>query len=314
MAYQTGTVTGLYDLLTELRDFLTTDSTLVSLNQNWVVEKETDTAPYTRFTGITSTYYNQMEDFHDLYLRGPGLAGQDQIYVNICTMESSFHGFRNWALVGATDFDGALAFENQANAGLIGGYPPVAIMSNAEIQYWMVANGRRFIMVYEIEGDFFCLHCGFILPYGKPSEYPYPLLVAGQSEDFKDTTATSGVRNFYRSSDNYSGLIRRPSGAWDNVNTNANNGVSWWPYAHSTSTNKLQQNPDNSFTTLPVIGYTYSTSENVFGEVQGLQFICKRGATDLASEDTITIGSSTYLVFQDIEDQNDNSYCCLLLE
>lgn len=314
MAYQTGVVTGMYNLLTALRDFLTTNATLVSLNQNWVVEKEADVTPYSRFTGMNSSYYSTMVDFHDLYLRGPGLAQQDQIHVNICTLDSSYYGFRNWAVVGATGFEGASAFESQPNISAISGYPSIAIVSNAEIQYWMVANGRRFIVVYEIEGDFFCVHGGHILPYGKPSEFPYPMLVAGQSDYFYSTPATAGLHNFYRSSGNYNAMFRRPEGTWQKVNTNLTAGIAWWPYGQSLTVNALQQNPDNSFTLLPVVGHTYSTSKNVYGEVQGLYFACKRGATDLASEDTITIGSSTYLVFQDVEDQNNNSYCCLLLE
>jgi hypothetical protein len=315
MAYQTGTVTGMYNLLTALRDFLTTNATLVSLNQNWVVEKEEDVAPYTRFSGISAAYYNQMEDFHDLYLRAPGFEQQNQIYVNICTMESSYHGFRNWAVVGATDFETGQSFENQPNISLLGtGYPPVAILSNAEIQYWLVANGRRFILVYEIEGDFFCIHGGFILPYAKPSEFSYPLLVTGQSDYFYNTPATAGLHNFYRHAPNYASQFRFPEGVWYKVSSTTSAGVSCWPFAHSTSINNLQQNPDNSFTLLPVIMLTYLNSKNTFGEVQGLFFVCKRGATDLASEDTITISGSTYLVFQDVDDQGDNSYCCLLLE
>lgn len=314
MAYETGVVTGMYNLLTALRDFLTTDATLVSLSQNWVVDKEEDVTPYERLSGMSTTYTDTMEDFHDLYLRGPGLAQQDQIHVNICTMESSSYGFRNWAIIGATDFEDAATFENQPNASIISDRGPIAVLSNAEIQYWAVANGRRFILVYEIEGDFFCVHGGLFLPYGKPSEYPYPSLVAGHSDYFYTTPATAGINNFYKQTTNYASLIRRPEGVWDNSNTNYISGISWWPYVHSTSLNNLQQNPDNSFTMLPVIGYTASGSKNIYGEIQGLYFVCRRGLTDLASEDTITIGGSTYLIFQNIDDQGDNSYCCLLLE
>lgn len=312
MAYQTGTVTGMYNLLTALRDFLTTNSTLVSLNQNWVVNKEVDVTPYSRF-GISSTYYNTMEDFHDLYLVAPGLAQQDQIYVNICTLDSSYYGFRNWMVTGATDFDSMAAFEAQPNVSAISNTPPVAILSNASITYWVVANGRRFILVYKIEGDFFCIHGGLILPYGKPSEFPYALLVTGHTDTFYHTPATTDKHNFYRQVTNYASQFRRPEGTWENFNA-VSSGIGCWPYQHSTSLNNLQQNPDNSFTVLPILLITYATSKNIYGEVQGLYFACKRGSTDLASEDTITIGGSTYLVFQDVEDQGDNSYACLLLE
>lgn len=89
-----------------------------------------------------------------------------------------------------------------------------------------------------------------------------------------------------------------------------------WPYCLNTGSSYLElySNPDDSFSLFPLVTGTTGDNKNVFGEIQGLFYLCKRGATNLASEDTITIGSSTYLVFQDVEYQTDYAYCALLLE
>lgn len=315
MAYETGTVTGHLNLLTALRDFLTTNAELVSLNQNWVVLKEEDVTKYTGRHPQGVSYFANFDDFHDLYLKGPGLAQQDQIHVNICTLTSSFYGAHNWILAGATGYESALDFEDQPGYSNIGNYPPLAVLTNAAMQYWLVGNGRRFILVYKVEGNFFCIHGGLILPYGKPSEFPYAMLLGGHVDSIISTPATASLTNFYKhTATSYASQFRRPEGLWQKVQFAASSAVAVWPYAYSTSVNNLQQNPDGSYTLLPLILHTYSGTKQLYGEVQGLFFVCKRGLTDLASQDTITIGGSTYLVFQNIGDQSDNSYACLLLE
>jgi len=317
MAFTTGTVTGHDALLTVLRDFLTTDAGLIALNQNWTLEKEETVTPYTHFqiSSVTAMTGN----FRDVYLRGPGLAGQDNVHVNIRQFESTSGGYRNWEIGGATGFDGGLAYENQPGADFEQLDVPIAILTSAAIQYWIVANGRRFMMVYKVEGDFFMMHAGLILPYGKPSEYPYPHLITGHTGTYTNTPATINIHNFYRTVISYSAQLRRPSGTWLKIHYNSlsalNNNV--WPYCLTEAVGNaiwLQQNPDSSFTLLPIILFTTGDGFNVYGEPQGLFYVGKRGVTDLASEDTITIGGDTYLVFQDVDDQADHAYCCMLLE
>lgn len=100
-----------YDLLlTALRDFLTTDAALVSLSQNWVVEKEETISTYS-ISGI-SNQPSYTGDFRDLYLRGPGLAQQDNIHVNIRAYQSSPSSIYNWYIQGATAFDTGQAWED----------------------------------------------------------------------------------------------------------------------------------------------------------------------------------------------------------
>lgn len=313
MAYITGSVTGHDALMTVLRDFLTTNAALIAAGQNWALNKEATVAPYT-FHDITGGDISG--NFRDMYFDGPGLAGQDSVIVNIRQYQSTIDGYNNWAMSAATGFDTLAAWEDQPGIGIVTSRTPYWILTNAAITYWIVANGRRFILVCKIEGDYHCSYNGLILPYGKPSEFPYPIFVSGTSYNSEYTPSTINQHNFYRHVVQGGAHFRRPSGVWSSIR----NGLSGapedqcFPYYISDGNLPMYGNPDGSFTLLPIVLQTDEEGGNVWGEFQGLFYVPRNGVVNLASEDTLTIGGDTYLVFQDMDDQGENSYCAMLLE
>jgi hypothetical protein len=312
-----------YDLLlTALRDFLTTNATLVSLSQNWVLEKEETISTYS-ISGIQSQP-SYTGNFRDLYLRGPGLAQQDNIHVNIRAYESVPSSLFNWYIQGATAFDTNEAWENQPGNNIQDEGSCFFTLVNSLIDYWFIANGRRFIVVCKIEGDFYVSYNGLFLPYGLPSEYPYPMFVSGTTRGAAFNHAYSLNRNFYNT--RYQGYqyanCRVPSTEWAQVGNSDYSGtaipyVALWPWHKETPTNatyNLHGNRDGSYTLLPAVLFTGEDGESCLGDMQGVYYVPGTGQIDLSAEDTITIGSFDYLIVQNVALSDRSNYAALKLE
>lgn len=162
MAVSQGTATNFVDFYNKLRDFLTTNSTLVSLGQNW-----------TQIAGNTGTL--TIDD--TITVRGPGLSGADQIRVRLKPVYSVVDNRYNLELVGVPNWNPALDQESQFNMSA-----PVYIhLWNSSMPYTFVASGRRFVAVAQVTSVVQACYAGFILPYALPAEYPYPMAIGGSS-------------------------------------------------------------------------------------------------------------------------------------
>jgi hypothetical protein len=296
MAYSTGTATNRADLMTKMIAFLTTDSSLVAANQNWDVLS----------TAGAGT---------DFLLRGPGLAELDQIHVRLYSGSIPDSDIFGWSIQGFTSYNASLAHDLQPGISSIAGMA----LWDSPMPYWFVANGRRFVVVVKVSTVYVSLYAGFILPYATPSEFPYPLYVAGSHESATTdrwSASTHDVGGFFDPSDG-NAYFRHNDGAWltfanysngsGNSRQSADANLSW-PYETDL---QLRENNDGTRTLLPVILYSSYSGGNVYGELDGVFFLPGFG---IAAEDTITIGSDTYFVFQSVYRTDRRAYAALKLE
>ena len=311
MAWTSGTAAGHDDLMDDLKTFLTTNAALVAAGQNWVAEKDETFTPRTIFNVAHSGLTGNMRA---LYLNGPGLAGQENIHVNILQYQWTGN-YQNWAMSGATAFDTNQSFENQPGVLVYTTLLPIFVLTSADIDYWIIANGRRFILICEIGGDFHVSYCGLILPYAKPSEYPYPIFVSGSDGDDQATPATD-MNNFYQNiSTDTSSLFRLPGGQIYRAGSLATSSqVAVWPYRASVTYLNITNNPDGSFTLLPMILYTDEQGGNVYGTMDGCYYVSHFGTTNLLNQDIIEIGGVDHLVCQDMDDSGQNHWAAFRLE
>jgi hypothetical protein len=100
---------------------------------------------------------------YELILNGPG-SGSDEIFVGIQTYSNVGGDYYNWKMAGFTGYTGGILFSNQP--GCTAGRWPRMLLSNSNISYWFVANGRRFIVVAKISGVYEACYLGFHWPYG----------------------------------------------------------------------------------------------------------------------------------------------------
>jgi len=166
MAYEIGTASGYADLAEKFINFLTTNDDLVALNQQWEV--------VWTGSGRMPTYPE------DIVLRGPGLAGSDDIYVGFRQIPLPGNDRYNWAFRGIVGINpAALTYNEHTNVS-----DPVCVhFADYEMPYWFIANGRRFIVIVRVSTTYQVGYGGFILPYAPPNIWSYPLAVGGTTAD-----------------------------------------------------------------------------------------------------------------------------------
>jgi hypothetical protein len=111
-----------------------------------------------------------------IVLRGPGLSAADQIYIGlklVLSLPGDSYEMYVYGMTGvigsATDLTGHVNVSS----------PVSCFLDIGPIDYWLVASGRRFVLVAKMSTIFQTAYAGFFLPYGDPTQYPYPLMVGG---------------------------------------------------------------------------------------------------------------------------------------
>lgn len=116
-------------------------------------------------------------DGPEMIVRGPGSSGSDQIYCGVRAYRNQAGDWYNWRLQGYTGFSSSLLFDLQP--GALNAYPPQVCWLDQPFRYWIVANGRRFMVFGRVGAGYEGCYLGFLLPYATPAQYPYPLFIGG---------------------------------------------------------------------------------------------------------------------------------------
>lgn len=252
-------------------------------------------------------------DNREVVLMGPGLSGQDEVYVNMCTYGSDQLDIYNWEVRYSTGHDPDRYWYQQP--GVSSAIYP--LLWNQDIKYWFIANGRRFIMIAKVSTTYASLYGGFILPYGLPSEIPYPIAVGGscnsnQRWSYQNERHSSFWNPGSYSSSTAAGLyMRRTDGSQEafSSTTYSTSPNGWtYPYAHLVN---YRTSPSNDYALQPVTLYSTNSGGNVWGELQGVYHI---SGFNNASENTLVIDGKTYLVVQSGYRTGPSDYAAILLE
>lgn len=222
----------------------------------------------------------------ELILEGPGLAGADAIHVGIRSDQNTALDTYNWHIQGATGYLPLDAWADQPNVS------PERHMAlwNQPMPYWFAANGRRILVAARVSTRLMLIHLGLVLPYATPGQYPYPLMVMGSSSDTRWSSVAS----------NLAPVIHTPAGGWSGY-------AQLWPVGLA-----LMPSPGNVY---PVMRIVISADNNghqdMLGEIDGLAHVS--GYAN-ATENTLTVGASTWLVLQDVAQTGITNYTALKLE
>jgi hypothetical protein len=312
MSISTGTATDYNDLLARLVTFLTTDATLTGLGQNWTLESS-NTTSYTDAHGDTVV--------REVILKAPGLSSTEAIFVELQAFygSSGATAYWNWRMLGATGYNSGQPWNAQP------GVSPDAFVHlwNASIPYTFIANGQRVVVIAQVGSVFESAYLGKFLPYGQPSQYPYPVYIAGTSNSrqlpYSDTT--SGLHfAFFDPSIGYAYWI---DGSWQTMSNTyyTSAGKNIWPYVYGNTQQPtwVQPNLDGSYPLFPCRlemvpatfppGPTTIPQPNAMGELDGVFFVPGVGLT---SGSAITIGGATYTVVQNVFRTADNSFAAIL--
>jgi len=225
MTFVSGVADGPHDLLDKIVSLVTSE---VLQEKQWTVERDQE---------FTDPPDDHKWAEREVILKGPGSGEDKEFWVGILlviqrpeqwNIEAAY--FR---IKGFTGFDPEADFFRQPGSGDTDAdeeEAPGVCLSLGRIPYWMTANNRRLIMGAMPLGYPSSMYLGYILPYGDPGEFSYPLAYGGDTR-VADDTDTHWVQTPY--SDFPRSSFFRPIG---DVNE-----ASLWVHRHSSDKGALFQ-------------------------------------------------------------------------
>lgn len=352
MAYELGTASGYTDLLERLKDFLSDPARIIGDHPNMdeLVAIDDDVASGEASQAWTVLDWSDDRDTAgdgecQLYLQGPGTSGVDEIFVYIDTYSDEGTGYYNWRLCGMTGYQSGLDISLQP--GRTKGRLPRMLLHNVPIDYWFIGNGRRFAVVAKVSTIYECCYGGFVLPYGLPSQFPYPLAIGGSAAPLGTashhlySSTENDHRGFPKPYGANAGACSRPEFDWtgseDQGTLKIMVGDSWimfrtrvtgdadnvtWPYSHMAEYRSgwdrwavLKENIDGSYPVFPIIAVMENPNKNIVGELQGC-FAAPgfNGGGIIVPEDTFTINGDTYIAFPTKFSADRSNFWCMKKE
>lgn len=158
MAVTTGTATDYRDFLTKLRDYLVANG--------WV-----------QMGGKASGAIVSDSEF--VSLRGPGLTGDDQIMLTLKPFSVPTNNAYAIGIRGHTAYVDPGIDQPGSDSRWV-----YMLTINAPLTYWVIANGRRFVVIVKTGSRYDAMYGGFILPDHLPSDWSYPLFIGASSHTF----------------------------------------------------------------------------------------------------------------------------------
>lgn len=299
MAYATGTADNHLDLLADLRDFLV------------------GTGGWDVVGGVASGAVAH-DDF--VSFKGKGLGGTDQIFLSIKAHTNNPAGIFSLQMRGHTAYNVAVPSDTPPGLNSPWVYLPLI---NDPIQYWFVANGRRFIAVCKANNRYDVFYGGFILPEHLPSDWSYPVLIGGSATGLMAAAQEGAAhRNFWSPRDGQA-YVFTPGATWRTIqNVSSTEGtaspdnslvsVEWH---NDLSFSNKARTIDNSPWLQEGRLVEYATSSlnrrNFLGVYDGLMYTPAAGAV---VEQVIEHGGKDYLVIANVFRNSDNNLAAVCLE
>lgn len=245
--------------------------------------------------------YNTVPADRELILKGPGYSGAEDIFVGVRTYQDAGANYYNLCAAAFTGYVPGNSFDGQPGA-ILSGVPA----HNTRIDYWLTINPQRIALAMKVGTPVYeHLYLGKMLPYARPTQFPYPIICGGMlsgaaATRFSDTSHSmpyKGARLNMR--------LRLNSGSWSQPEC--------WPWnntylAGSGSDGQTRQrDTEDSYPGLPVV---LSDAAGIYGELDGVRFI---SGFNNATENTVGAGPD-WIVFQDVARTGFTDYIALRMD
>ncbi|QDH70842.1 hypothetical protein [Marilutibacter alkalisoli] len=247
-------------------------------------------------TGVAPTVGTGLQD--ELILQGEGLAGTDEIFIGFRTYDNVSADYYNISVAGFTGYVPGNPWS--AQPGIIESGIPA---HNQRVDYWLQVNARRINLALKIGTPVYTSGgAGFFLPYSLPSQYPYPMYVAGMLNGpaltrYSDTAMSmpwKGNRPNFR--------IRWFDGSWKQPDM-----YPWNNAWVAGATSQLRDTNDQ----YPVMRIRINDAEpNVYGVLDGIGYVSNFNNT---VESTVSADGDDWVCIQDVGRTSFNDYFALRL-
>lgn len=249
--------------------------------------------------GWTVLRYNTAPANRELILKGVGYTGEEEIFVGFRTYQDAGADYYNLLAGVFTGYVAGNTFDAQPGARLSG-----VPAHNNRIDYWLTLNPQRIALAMKVGTPVYeSAYVGKCLPYGRPSQYPYPvvcsgMLVGAATLRFSDTTANHSIG--YKGNSARLGL--RSNDNWLNVYCYP------WGNAQIAGANQLRDTGD-VYHPLPI--ELHDNVNNLWGALDGVFYI---SGFNNAVENTFTLDGHGYVVIQDVGRNGFTDYYALRLD
>lgn len=250
--------------------------------------------------GWTVLRYDTVSFNHELILKGVGYTGAEEIFVGFRTYHNDSADYYNLVAAVFTGYVPSNTFNTQPGVRLSG-----VPAHNNRIDYWLTLNPQRIALAMKVGTPVYeSAYVGKCLPYGRPSQYPYPVVCSGMlngwpATRFSDTSANHSIG--YKGNSARLGL--RSNDNWLNAHC--------YPWSNTLLTGSSTQMRDTGgvYHLLPV--ELHDNSNNLWGALDGIYYI---SGFDNAVENTLTIGGDDYVVIQDVHRTGFTDYYAMRLD
>lgn len=238
----------------------------------------------------------------ELIMKAPGLSGTEEIYVGFRTYQDSSADYYNLLAATFTGYVAGNTFDTQPGARLSG-----VPAHNNRIDYWLTLNGQRIALAMKVGTPVYeSAYVGKMLPYARPSQYPYPVICAGMlsgaaATRFSETTHSMPYKG------NKANMALRTNDGWVQ------------PYCYPWTNNEIANNSLSSIGQMRDTGGVYHLlpieltdfSTNIWGRLDGIFYI---SGFNNAVENTLVIDGVTYVVIQDVSRTSHIDYYAMRMD
>lgn len=232
-----------------------------------------------------------------LILKGAGYTGEEEIFVGFRTYQNADADYYNLLAGVFTGYVHGNSFDTQPGAR-VSGVPA----HNNRIDYWLTLNPQRIALAMKVGTPvYMACYVGKFLPYGRPSQYPYPVVCSGMLDGsaaarFSDGTVQMGYRG------NSPRLGMRSNDSWRNSHC--------YPWGNDVLAGATQlRDSDGVYTPLAI--ELHDNVENVWGALDGVYYISGFGN---AVENTFELDGAQHVVLQDSGRNGFTDYYALRMD
>lgn len=247
--------------------------------------------------GWTVLRYNDVAANRELILKGVGYSGTEEIFVGFRTYQDASADYYNLLAGVFTGYVAGNTFDAQPGARLSG-----VPAHNNRIDYWLTLNPQRIALAMKVGTPVYeSTYVGKMLPYGRPSQYPYPVVCAGMLTGAAATRFSEASHSMPYKGNRF-GLGLRSNDSW------------MQPYAYPWSNAALTgatiiRDTGDIYHLLPI--ELHDNTANLWGALDGIYHI---SGFNNAVENTLEIDGVDYVVIQDVSRTGHADYYALRLD
>jgi hypothetical protein len=245
-------------------------------------------------------YWEPATDARNLILKGHGYSGTEEIFVGFSAYHNVTSDYYNLVVYGFTGYVPGNTMTTQPGVR----YSAVPT-HNQRIDYWLTMTPQRIAAGLKVGTPVYeSFYVGKALPYATPTQYSYPMVVAGMlaanstpATRFSETTHSMPYKG-----NRTNMALRNTAGSYLQIEC--------WPWnnPHVGNSTYNVRDTGGNYPLLPIV---MSDANGIYGELEGVFYIS--GFNNVV-ENTLTIGGATYVVIEDVYRTSHIDYYALRMD